>query len=579
MTRLVAPFTPRRGDKAGRQGYTLVEILTATALTLLMMTAVVAVLGTVSTSISNSRSGLEMMDRLRSTQRTLRRDLENVTTTMVPPRSPESNEGYFEYVEGPIGPVLEPGVVAYNADTGESDSTVGDFDDVLMFTVHSPDVPFVGRARYKRAPVGAETTSGSDNAGGLLASATDFVFQDVTVQSQDAEVFYFVRFRTLHRRVLLVLPSFDFDARVAGNQGAIDRDGFYAFNDISVHLESPGVAPGPNLVPNSLGDLTKPNCRFGHNPAQIVFPSHPHSNPTCWLGLKLPTLCECSAPNWTAGNALPTLALTSNLPAIGGLPDYWFDAWTIPYPFTELDPATGSHSDYYNPSAVPATQRVGEDVILTNVIGFDVKAWDPGAPVLPGGGGTVALVPGDPGYLATLASGAGAISYGAYADLNYMCLLGPSGSALPNYAWGTNPYPRFYSAGQFRSGLQGVLPFARNFTDPQSWPGWPSFSGVLASVYDTWSTHYEHDGVNEYDGCPNPSPPPAFLALTDEGTDGFDNDTVGNPGYGVVDEPDEFETSPPYPVPLRGVQVKIRVFEPDGRQVREVTVVQDFLPK
>ena len=38
-------------------------------------------------------------------------------------------------------------------------------------------------------------------------------------------------------------------------------------------------------------------------------------------------------------------------------------------------------------------------------------------------------------------------------------------------------------------------------------------------------------------------------------------------------------TSPPYPYPLRGIQVKIRVFEPDSRQVREVTVVQDFLPQ
>jgi hypothetical protein len=41
----------------------------------------------------------------------------------------------------------------------------------------------------------------------------------------------------------------------------------------------------------------------------------------------------------------------------------------------------------------------------------------------------------------------------------------------------------------------------------------------------------------------------------------------------------ERETMPPYPVPLRGIQVKIRTFEPDSRQIREVTVVQDFLPR
>ena len=65
----------------------------------------------------------------------------------------------------------------------------------------------------------------------------------------------------------------------------------------------------------------------------------------------------------------------------------------------------------------------------------------------------------------------------------------------------------------------------------------------------------------------------------DEGTNGFDDDQPGQPGYGIVDDAGEMETSPPYPVPLRAIQVKIRVYEPDSRQIREVTVVQDFLPK
>jgi hypothetical protein len=62
--------------------------------------------------------------------------------------------------------------------------------------------------------------------------------------------------------------------------------------------------------------------------------------------------------------------------------------------------------------------------------------------------------------------------------------------------------------------------------------------------------------------------------LFDEGTNGFDDD-----GDGVVDEPDEMETSAPYPYPARSIQIKIRVFERDSRQVREVTVERDFLPK
>jgi hypothetical protein len=41
----------------------------------------------------------------------------------------------------------------------------------------------------------------------------------------------------------------------------------------------------------------------------------------------------------------------------------------------------------------------------------------------------------------------------------------------------------------------------------------------------------------------------------------------------------ERETSPPYPYPLRGLRVKIRVYEPTSKQVREITIVQSFVPE
>ena len=47
----------------------------------------------------------------------------------------------------------------------------------------------------------------------------------------------------------------------------------------------------------------------------------------------------------------------------------------------------------------------------------------------------------------------------------------------------------------------------------------------------------------------------------------------------MVDDEAEMETKPPYPYSLRGIQVKIRVFEPDSRQIREVTVVEEFVAK
>ena len=57
-------------------------------------------------------------------------------------------------------------------------------------------------------------------------------------------------------------------------------------------------------------------------------------------------------------------------------------------------------------------------------------------------------------------------------------------------------------------------------------------------------------------------------------TNGFDDD-----GNGVVDDANELITQPPYPVALRGIQITIRCFEPDSRQVRQITIEHDFLPK
>jgi hypothetical protein len=104
---------------------------------------------------------------------------------------------------------------------------------------------------------------------------------------------------------------------------------------------------------------------------------------------------------------------------------------------------------------------------------------------------------------------------------------------------------------------------------------------LVAMTYDTWSTHYERDGFNQIPAPGMPPPPPNVApfstvgnSLVDEATDGLDNDDLGG-----ADDEGELEAPAPYRVPLRGIQVKIRVFEPDSRQVRELTVVHKFLPE
>ena len=126
-------------------------------------------------------------------------DLAGVTVTMNPPRDPANNEGYFEYIEGSASTASNR---HQQPNGGAVDQTVGDIDDILMFTTRSSGRPFVGK--YPLGPGGV-------------------------AQSYVAEVAWFIRGHTLHRRVLLVLPG----ASLTGAPQA----GYYASYDISAHWE------------------------------------------------------------------------------------------------------------------------------------------------------------------------------------------------------------------------------------------------------------------------------------------------------------------------------------------------------
>ena len=69
----------RQGYGSTRRGYTLVEMLVATTLTLIMMGAVATMFGMIGTSVNEARSTLEMSDALRGTAARLRADLGALT--------------------------------------------------------------------------------------------------------------------------------------------------------------------------------------------------------------------------------------------------------------------------------------------------------------------------------------------------------------------------------------------------------------------------------------------------------------------------------------------------------------------
>jgi hypothetical protein len=211
--------------------------------------------------------------------------------------------------------------------------------------------------------------------------------------------------------------------------------------------------------------------------------------------------------------------------------------------------------------------------MLTDALAFDLRVFDPGAPVFQEPVSETIVSPGDPwwptAYATDLAdendfigdnSAQSFVRYvgqGAFVDLGYGLL--PQGPLLTPV---------------FKPGLTNISPW---FFDPR-WT--PNRSGAALapgySVYDTWSFHYENNGVDEDDD-----------GAVDEGTNGFDDMGVYVNTAGAIvtdirngiDDIGERETTPPYDRPLRGIQIRLRGFERDSQQIREVTVNQHFLPE
>lgn len=316
-----------------------------------------------------------------------------------------------------------------------------------------------------------------------------------TVESPIAEVVWYLQpsFNAQGQKVILPTPTYTLYRRQflvlpTGSPYKYLPPQFYENYDLSAHPDGQG-----NMVPNSLSDLTYRENRFAHNNAKF----------------------NAQAP-------------------------FIVNATTL------SAPSTSANYDGYSLTPFPVDSvRYGEDVVLTNVLSFDVKVWDPGAPVLSDADATAPhpLVPSDPGWKKGQAMNPA--QYGAFVDLNYLAgqsYTPPSGAPISYFA---RPY--------FGLGQKSLL-----------WAGAAGTNGI--ATYDSWSQGYE---------CWAPGMDPSLSNLA---FDGFDDGPQGVSGAFGVDNSAERLSSPPYPVPLRGIQIKIRVYEPSTRQVREVTITETFTP-
>jgi prepilin-type N-terminal cleavage/methylation domain-containing protein len=556
-------------ESRGNRGFTLVELLIASTIGLILMGSLATLLGLFSRTSSSAQAIVSMTHAMRTVGSRLRSDLAGVTVEMSPPVKPESDSGYFELIEGPrsdsydwvsrggasaekkpINAVIS-GPTAATSDLGSDGlqsplDPVGDIDDALLFTTRSAAKPFTGRF----------------GSGTIDSSAIEVAW---FLKRSSAQPIAGVTVYDLYRKQLLVLayagvepflsgtsvlsltgtvmltgtaPVFPNSVRLSGTVPSFPFRDFYRHYDISVRSgqtlflgsESPPLQL-TILHPNTLSDLTKRENRFNR---RVVWPFNE----------------------------------------------------VFPFAFQRTNEPQATFDD---------TAREGEDIVLRNVLAFDVRVFDPSAPMkqirnvsVPGG-------PGDIGYAETDSSPYTPDARGTYADLGwgaepptnppiisspslhtrlYRYPINPAGSpaAFDNRfpGWEDTDLNGMRDSGErelspFQGyGMQlvsGTISYAAN----SDWSNLTNFPSPLS--YDTWSSHYESNGINE-DGDFEPD---GITPLVDEGTNGADDN-----GDGIPDDPAERETSPPYPVPLRGIEVRIRCIEPNTKEIRQITIRHAF---
>lgn len=504
----------RATGSSTRYGMTLIEMLVATTLTLVIMGVVVQLFGMVGDGVSASRASLRMSSELRSVGHTLRTDLNGITVQTLPPVRVNSDSGYLEIIEGPLSDYQ------FNNSNWLIPTLNGDTDDVLMFTTESQGNPFVGKLGPSGGVIGSPYAE-------VVWYCSPSSSQPLANADPPSTLY------NLHRRQLLVLDYVGAGAFYGTNSlqnmifpgatGEVPRNGVddNGNNIIDEYFDITGEIPQNNLDDNNNGVVDEFN-----GPALLQLQAD--------YDLSMRKVGSSAFPNGLADLSKRENRFLHNFSGIVSSNGFPYRVEPPPnFP-------TQGFQQTYSPGVLLGGNRLGEDIVLTNVLAFDVRVFDPTAEVLNNTAAGVAVIPGDPGYARGVQLSPRV--YGAYID------MGVAG------------------AGTF-----GMMARKSQLVDSQ----------LTVPTYDTWSDHYEFNGIDE-DGFEG----------VDQKVNSEDDPTIINPNRennkplpdppieknGIIDDEEESETSPPYPVPLRGLEVRIRIYDASTRQVRQVTVRHTFVP-
>jgi hypothetical protein len=692
---------------------TLIEVLIATALTLMIMLALAQGFKTTSQSISSGRARLTSSDQLRSISTLLRSDLQGLTvSTTVHPQSSKSPNGYFVYYDGPLS---DSTAMLFNyVPTGTeiedklSASRWSDIDDVMMFTAKARD----GQWFYGRVPLALMKIHSGDIS---TINFQDWL-TDVTIASEYAEIAWFMRPLNevgmlnnpdpqnsdgsyssspsstpvndvipvvdlngdgipdpdgmpdrvaLCRRVMLIRPDLDVSisrlSAVPDDEQLIaapmpvdlnDADSFryqmrfaYQRTDLSVRKHWDAANSRFVLKTNSLGDLQRPENRFAHY-------CLPFSARGYGMHASLPILAltseNSSMPrdlNGTRINPNGTIADESNgnySSMIDSVVNGYSAIFSVLNDFAPLDrgfvPSAFCRTNLVSTgNSTYAVQHTQEEMVASNVVGFDVRGYDstaiqlyaPGVDGLYGsltdrdapiaqklaaagerGYDDLIVGPSDPGY---------AVMLKFFEDEQNGVIIPASTGAFVDLSWGfrvvnqlTNASGQTYglvpSGSIWYSSLSGFDPKTRFVFNNRSVIDSMIRSGKFVRniyyqpTFDTFTDFYESDGDLQYVdqqafmrainlnglvpyGWPRltnlPSPDrgidgidnPGIFNFDDDGDMNIDNDSEKN---GVIDEEAEQDTSPPYRYAIPAIQIKLRVQDATAGTLQELSMVHSL---
>ena len=579
-------------------GFTLVEMLVSVGVVLIMMTLFATIFGMATNAMSTQKGNAENDQRVRLVETLLRNDLNGAPTdpiTKLKTKQIRTFRVLIPYGAGesiaPINPVT--GTTATASDRSgyfyiSENNPYDDTDDKLQFTVQMgtnsseliygraaglfPDAaghygPADSSGNYVTPPPALPTLAPPGNYWTNQPEFDDLLFYpNQAGGSSTAEVSYFLRNGTLYRRVMLlrdpnppsgvtVKDQPSDDAGVALSLAAYTSPGgpsFYRDFDYSVYYNGTPQFHGFQDLTNSnvASTLLNPAYRWGFDGTSALN-----------AGFGLPREYDSNTPARYFGGFTHADTSDSNF----GFPGVVTAVYPNPMAFaTNLSLSNGQITvtpGGGNPTYTFAGSRISEDVILTNVLAFDVKVWDPAASLGPDGAPGIAGfdddgINGPDDYLELGAYGS---DDGDWRDIGHPGYTPPTSPpyTVPAAPQRQPPYG-FYNSPLAVGGL------------PNSYYSNP-FATPATNRFDTWGPAVQHvtSGTND---------PPPYRPIY-AGRDGKPGVATFNDDFtGLTDDYLELGTAGTDDfAPLTAIKITIRFYDKTSKQVRDISGIYSLV--